>query len=163
MSAKKTQITCQKIIIGGQTGVDRGALDACLEQFFACEGWYTKARMAEDGAINKKYPLRETKENEYSARTIKNVEEADGTLIVAPENIAGGTLLTYQIAKKKDKQVFLIHPDTVDNSKKISSIVDWLVTHSIQTLNVAGPRKSQWPGAFSKSRQLVGQLLKLIH
>jgi len=163
MSANKTQIVCQKIISGGQTGVDRGALDACFDYSFPCGGWCPKGRLANDGAIDKKYPLQETKEKEYSARTIKNVEEADGTLIIAPENISGGTMLTYQVAKKKNKPVILVHPDPADNSMKISSIAGWLVTHSIKTLNVAGPRESEWPEAWSKSRKLVGQLLKLIH
>lgn len=163
MANNKTQIACQKIISGGQTGVDRGALDACLDYSFRCGGWCPKGRLAEDGVIDKKYPLRETEEDEYSFRTIKNVEEADGTLIIAPENISGGTLLTHQIAKKKNKPVLLITADPPDNTLKEAAIVDWLVKHSIETLNVAGPRESQWPGAYSKSKQLISQLLKLIH
>lgn len=162
MSATKIQIACQKIISGGQTGVDRGALDACLEHSFNCGGWCPKGRLAEDGVIDKKYPLRETEEIEYSARTIKNMEEADGTLIIAPENISGGTLFTYEMAKKKNKPVLLIVPDPVENSLKISTIIKWLISHSVKTLNVAGPRESQWPGASSKSRQIVGELLRLI-
>lgn len=163
MSTNSSQIACQKIISGGQTGVDRGALDACLDYSFPCGGWCPKGRLAEDGSIDKKYPLRETEEKEYSVRTVKNVDDSDGTLIISPENISGGTMLTYQVAKKKNKPVFLIHPDPTDNSMKISSITEWLVTHSIKTLNVAGPRESEWPGAHSKSRHLMGQLLKLIH
>ena len=162
MSANKSQIACQKIISGGQTGVDRGALDACLEYAFNCGGWCPKGRLAEDGAIDKKFPLRETEEKEYSIRTIKNVEDADGTLIIAPENITGGTLFTYEIAKKKNKPVLIITPEPADNSLKLSSIVDWLISNSIKTLNVAGPRESQWPEAYTKSRWLVGELLRLI-
>jgi hypothetical protein len=163
MPTNKLQIVCQKIISGGQTGVDRGALDACLDLSFNCGGWCPAGRLAEDGAIDKKYPLRETEENEYSARTIKNIEEADGTLIIAPENFSGGTLFTYEIAKKKGKPVLVITPNPADNSLKISAIIEWLVSHSIKILNVAGPRESQWPGAWSKSKQLISQLLKLIH
>ena len=162
MSANKSQIACQKIISGGQTGVDRGALDACLEHSFDCGGWCPKGRLAEDGTIDNKYPLRETEENDYSIRTIKNVEEADGTLIIAPENITGGTLFTYQVAKKKNKPVLLITPNPADNSLKLSSIVDWLISNSIKTLNIAGPRESQWPDAYKKSRRLVEELLRLI-
>ena len=163
MSANNSQIVCQKIISGGQTGVDRGALDACIKHSFDCGGWCPGGRLAEDGVIDTKYPLRETDEKEYSERTIKNVEEADGTLIIAPENISGGTLFTYEIAKKKNKPVLIITPDPADNSLKISVIIEWLISHSIKILNVAGPRESQWPGAWSKSRQLVGELLRLIH
>ena len=162
MPINNVQIACQKIISGGQTGVDRGALDACLEHSFDCGGWCPNGRMAEDGAIDEKYPLHETEEKEYGARTIKNVEDADGTLIIAPANITGGTLFTYEIAKKNIKPVLHITPVPADNSLKLSSIVDWLISNSIKTLNVAGPRESQWPGAYTKSRQLVGELLRLI-
>ena len=163
MSINNLQIVCQKIISGGQTGVDRGALDACLEHSFNCGGWCPKGRWAEDGVIDKRYPLSETEEKKYSARTIKNVEEADGTLIISPKNISGGTLLTYQIAKKKNKPVLIISPDSKDDSLNTDTLIGWLAAHSIKTLNVAGPRESQWPGASSKSRQFIGKLLRLIH
>jgi hypothetical protein len=40
-----------KIISGGQTGVDRGALDAALVAGFTCGGWCPADRGAEDGEI----------------------------------------------------------------------------------------------------------------
>ena len=46
-----------KIISGGQTGVDRGALDAALDLGVPCGGWCPEDRMAEDGRIPDKYPL----------------------------------------------------------------------------------------------------------
>ncbi len=46
-----------KITSGGQTGVDRAALDAALAVGFACGGWAPGDRMAEDGVIAERYPL----------------------------------------------------------------------------------------------------------
>jgi len=103
MPTKNYQILCQKIITGGQTGADRGALDACLENNFSCGGWCPKGRRAENGIIPEKYPLKETLEMEYPFRTIKNVIESDGTLIITDERISGGTLLTQQITVEKNK------------------------------------------------------------
>ena len=40
-----------KIVSGGQTGVDRGALDAALAAGFPCGGWCPADRRAEDGSI----------------------------------------------------------------------------------------------------------------
>ncbi len=44
-------IVFSKIISGGQTGVDRAALDAALELGIPCGGWCPKGRKAEDGPI----------------------------------------------------------------------------------------------------------------
>ena len=46
-----------KIISGGQTGVDRVALDVSLELGIPCGGWCPKGRKAEDGPIPERYPL----------------------------------------------------------------------------------------------------------
>ena len=40
-----------KIISGGQTGVDRGAIEAALELGFPYGGLIPKGRLAEDGAV----------------------------------------------------------------------------------------------------------------
>jgi len=53
-----------KIISGGQTGVDRAALDAALSQKLSVGGWCPKERKAEDGMIPEKYPLKETPTDE---------------------------------------------------------------------------------------------------
>jgi hypothetical protein len=62
-----------KIILGGQTGVDRAALDVCLERNHPCGGWCPKGRLAEDGVIDKRYPLSETDEADDHFRTLKIV------------------------------------------------------------------------------------------
>ena len=66
-----------KIISGGQTGVDRAALDVALELHIECGGFCPKGRKSEDGIIPEKYPLIETATEEYSERTELNVKEAD--------------------------------------------------------------------------------------
>lgn len=48
-----------KIVSGGQTGVDRAALDLALELGIPCGGWCPPGRMAEDGPIDARYPLQE--------------------------------------------------------------------------------------------------------
>ena len=72
----------QKIISGGQTGVDRAALDLALEFGIPCGGWCPRGRRAEDGPINTRYPLTETSSTDYGVKTKRNVKESDGTLIL---------------------------------------------------------------------------------
>jgi len=45
-------MTVTKIISGGQTGVDRAALDVALELGIPCRGWCPKDRQAEDGMMS---------------------------------------------------------------------------------------------------------------
>ena len=54
-----------KIISGGQTGVDRGALDAALSLGFPCGGYCPNGRKAENGVINERYPLTELPSGGY--------------------------------------------------------------------------------------------------
>jgi hypothetical protein len=83
-----------KIISGGQTGVDRGALEAALSASFPCGGWCPAGRKAEDGVIPEKYPVTPLPGGGYRARTRKNVQESDGTVILAPGELTGETALT---------------------------------------------------------------------
>ena len=78
------------IISGGQTGVDRAALDSALSYRVDCGGWCPEGRQAEDGPIPARYPLTELGGG-YAARTRKNVEDSDGTVILYFDTPTGGT------------------------------------------------------------------------
>src|SRR5688572_16678238 len=92
-----------KIISGGQTGVDRAALDVALELGLPCGGWCPKGRKAEDGVIDPKYPLQETSTDDYPQRTEKNVQDSDATLILTRGKPDGGTALTRSLAREHKK------------------------------------------------------------
>ena len=153
------QIACQKIISGGQTGVDRAALDACLANKFPCGGWCPKDRLAEDGKIDPKYPLTETKNRNYDTRTLKNVQDSTGTLIITRKNLKGGTLLTYQITRELDKPVILVSPAKTELNKTVSEIVNWIKENKVDVLNVAGPRSSEWKQGYYFSYQIISALI----
>ena len=151
----------RKIISGGQTGVDRAALDSALDLNFPSGGWCPKGRRAEDGVIDKKYPLCETSGPEYAQRTESNVQNSDGTLIITPGTdppgpLSGGTALTRQLADQHHKPCLIIDPDD-PNATPV--ILAWLEKHALTTLNIAGPRESTSPGIRDKAYALVTGLL----
>src|SRR2546429_554237 len=97
-----------KIISGGQTGVDRAALDVALELGLPCGGWCPRGRRAEDGPIDSRYPLRETNALAYPVRTRWNVRDSDGTLILTRGRPDRGTALTRDLAERMGKPLLTV-------------------------------------------------------
>ena len=151
----------KKIVSGGQTGVDRGALDAALEAAFPCGGWCPKGRKAEDGIIPEHYPLSEMPGPSYRARTRRNVTDSDGTLVLFFGELSGGTLETLRIAEQLGKPVLTIDcaaKPVVDAAVEVAAFVR---LHEIGTLNVAGPRESTRPGAGAYAHDLIAAVLQM--
>jgi Circularly permutated YpsA SLOG family len=146
-----------KIISGGQTGVDRAALDVALELGLECGGWCPKGRRAEDGPIPESYPLQETDSDQYPPRTTMNVREADGTLIITRGEPDRGTGLTLQLAKRYRKPYFVVD---LDQAIKPTDVRRWLRSARILILNIAGPRESSIQGVYSQAIQFLRKVLR---
>jgi hypothetical protein len=147
-----------KVISGGQTGVDRAALDAALELGLDCGGWCPRGRRSETGTIPACYPLQETPTSEYPERTEWNVLESDATLILTRGQPDGGTALTRKLARKHNK------PCKVVNLLKPAApqiVATWLVKKRVETLNVAGPRESSQKGIGRQAKEFLTALLRL--
>lgn len=139
------------IVSGGQTGADRAALDAALELGLPCSGWCPRGRRAEDGPIDPGYPLRETDSPAYKVRTRRNVEDSDGTLILARGPLAGGTRLTRDIAGALGRPCLVLDPWRDDPGV----LGPWLRAEGVATLNVAGPRASTDPEIYAAARAFL--------
>jgi hypothetical protein len=134
-----------RIISGGQTGVDRAALDVALEREFSCGGWCPRGRLAEDGPIPSRYPLEETPEADYAQRTEWNIRDSDATLILAQGEPTGGTAFTIECARGGEKPYFVVD---LASGEKPDRVVQWIIGGGIEILNVAGPRESTAPGVY---------------
>ena len=145
----------EKIISGGQTGVDRAALDAALELGFPCGGWCPKGRRAEDGIIPLKYPLEETSSPDYPQRTEFNIQDSDGTLILTWGPPLGGTLLTLKLARKHHKPYQFIDLAEGEDAMRVR---EWMKKSAIQILNVAGPRESEAPGIHDRALSFLREI-----
>lgn len=137
-----------KIVSGGQTGADRGGLNAAIKLGIPHGGWCPKGRKAEDGTIPPRYQLQETGSTNYQSRTRRNVLDSDGTVIFTRGKLEGGSLLTARIAREAGKPN--LHLDLRDiGSRRVQSALDlrtWIGENKIRTLNVAGARESKVHG-----------------
>ena len=147
----------EKIISGGQTGADQGALDYALEQGIPCGGWCPKGRLCESGRIPDKYPVREVDSDDYDFRTRKNISDSDGTLIIIKGALKEtGTRLTKSFCVQSGKPFMVIDiHDPVQPDMMRKDFRHWVQHSKIRTLNVAGNRESSSPGIQSATKQLL--------
>ncbi len=142
-------MSCQKIVTGGQTGVDRGFMDAALAGGVACGGWCPAGRLAEDGSVPLYYPLAELTWGGYEERTLRNVLDSDGTLILTAGAPAGGTLLTLRAAQASGKPCLVIRADRQESwPRRAHRAAAWVRRNHIGILNCAGPRAGEWPRGY---------------
>ena len=147
----------ESVVSGGQTGVDRAALDGALDAGVPCGGWCPRGRRAEDGVIAERYPLRETKSSNYIERTRCNVRDSDGTLVLAWGEPTGGTRATIRAARSTGRPCLVV--DLADGETDVERILQWAVEHKVRQLNVAGPRESSYLGVYDRARALIDALL----
>jgi hypothetical protein len=161
-----------KIISGGQTGVDRAALDVTLKHGIECGGWCPVGRLDEFGRIPERYPLKEvaqeiskerfsnrlggletatpweSEQSSFAVRTRQNVNDSDGTVIIHFDALSGGTERTVRFAIELQHPHLLIDAAKVSADRAAESIRDFVREHKIATLNVAGPRESEWKDGY---------------
>lgn len=151
-----------KIISGGQTGVDRAALDFAIAHNISNGGWCPKGRLDENGELPEKYNhlievngnFKDNAEN-YAARTVANIIDSDATLVILPslplpDEIKDGTLLTLNELKSQGKPYLLISLlEAIEQN--ISLLAQWLKINKVKVLNIAGPRESSSPGIYESS------------
>lgn len=166
-----------RIISGGQTGVDRGALDAALEARVAHGGFCPLGRRAEDGVIPGRYDLQEASTDAYPARTAMNVQRAHGTLLLvrgrAGLRRSRGTALTLDLCRRQKKAWHAADPRREDH---VSRVVAWieelagalevppgwlegLEREAELVVNVAGPRESKEPGIHDETVAFLRMVL----
>ena len=142
----------ERIISGGQTGVDRAALDVALELNIPCAGWCPRGRFAEDGIIPNRYPLSGTPTSDYSERTIWNVRDSDATLIITWGPPTGGTAFTHACALNLEKPHRVVDLLEAPNP---ASVTDWIVEGQIRVLNIAGPREGKPAGIYTSAKSFL--------
>ena len=145
----------KKIVSGGQTGVDRAALDFAIKHKIPHGGWVPKGRLAEDGPLPAKYKLTEMSTDSYTERTEQNVIDSDGTVIISHGKLTGGSAYTLKMAKKHNRPYFHVDLKQYEVLPAALEILSWLDDNGIKTLNVAGPRASKDPKIYKMVKEVL--------
>ncbi len=111
-----------RVVAGGQTGVDRAALDWAITRKIAHGGWCPLGRYAEDGRLEARYRLQEIASESVLAAAERNVSESDGTLIVNTGELEGVALATRQFAEQAAKPCLVLQLEGIDLAPLVDSI-----------------------------------------
>jgi len=151
-----------RIVSGGQTGVDRAALDVAIELGLAHGGWCPRGRLAEDGPLHARYQLQETEGDGYRQRTRRNVADADATLVLNEGPLTGGTALTVQFAVRLSKPHLVLQVDQSPDWGGVArqQFAAWLAEYRVGVLNVAGPGERKRPGIYGRACEALRRLLE---
>jgi len=136
-----------KIISGGQTGADRGALEGAKTSGLSTGGTAPLGYQTENGPdpVLAAFGLEESQSKDYAIRTEQNVIDADATVIFAEDLESNGTKLTIELAKKHNKSI-VINP-TIEKLKEFAK--------DKKILNIAGNRESVSPGIQAKVAKII--------
>ena len=146
-----------KIVSGGQTGADRGGIDAAIRCHLPYGGWVPKGRRAEDGIVPATYEdFRETGSAAYPARTEANVVDSDATLVMACGLPKNGSMRTCSYAQKRAKPHIVVNLAS-DRKKAAELIVEWLSSIPLREiiLNVTGSRESKVSGMHAATQAVM--------
>lgn len=145
----------KEIRSGGQTGVDRAALKFAIGRGISHGGYCPKGRRSESGRIPDIYNLTETSSSNYPQRTAMNVQHSDGTLVITRGAPKGGTKLTINNCRERNKPCFVVD---LQHKLKVQEFADWIRQNNIRTLNIAGPRESSLSGIGKHALQALDEL-----
>lgn len=136
----------EKVISGGQDGVDLGGLAAAHDCGFNTGGHcprFFKTCSGPNLDLGGIYGLTESSSTSYVGRTRLNVLNADGTLNIASNFNSPGMALTSRYIKEFNKPALYVKvPFEEPGAERAARerVINWLMINKIRVLNVAGNR-----------------------
>ena len=151
-----------RIVSGGQTGVDRAALDVALKCGIECGGWCPTGRSDEFGRIPDRYPVQELQAGGFTERTLQNVKDSDGTVVIYSVELRGGTEQTVRFCVELGRPYELIDASRIASEDAAMLIADFVGKNKIGILSVAGPRQSEWLEGYDYASQVLNAFVNSI-
>ena len=142
--------------------MDRAALDVALKHGIDAGGWCPTGRLDEFGRIPDCYPVKELESGGFTERTLQNVKDSDGTVIIHTGKLSGGTEQTARFCVEQQRPLKLIDSSNVSTEKAAQLIADFVRANTIDVLNVAGPRQSEWAKGYDYTTSMLEAFVKSI-
>ena len=156
-----TKPILEKVISGGQTGVDQAGLVASRENDIPTSGWVPKGYKTLNGCEEvelKRFNVVEHESSNYAGRTYANVRDADATIRLAFNFNSAGEKCTQKAILQYCKPSMDIDLNDVDADGHVVRIRQWIITNDIKILNVAGNSHLTNPEAFSTAFVILHRL-----
>lgn len=159
-----------RIVSGGQTGVDRAALELAVDRGVPYGGWCPAGGWAEDHeappGIRTLFPdLQETPSADPAQRTEWNVRDSDATLIVvdSASDDSPGTDLAAKVAGALGRPLLVVDLADARRRDQVAGFLDGLSSGrgADVVLNIAGPRESERPGIHDATRAFLAEVADL--
>jgi len=155
-----------KLVSGGQTGVDQGALQAARALGIDWGGWAPRGWRTEAGPLSVVYRerMQEHSSSNYLCRTQKNVVDSHATLILTHElPLSGGTRKTLDFALMARRPHLVVGLDETNGVQKVQkwirSFFEAEMPPTQLVLNVAGPRESRACGIQKRTKGFLLDVL----
>jgi len=126
-----------------------------------CGGWCPAGRRDEFGRIPDRYPVQELQAGGFDERTMQNVKDSDGTIIIYPGKLAGGTEQTVRFCVELQRPHQLIDASKLSVERGAKLISDFVRENQIGILNVAGQRKSEWAEGYDYAFRALDRFLRV--
>ncbi len=155
------------IVSGGQTGAQRGALQAAIDMAIGHGGWAPAGWRADDGEVPAVYRarMRLTSSADYGMCTRLNIQGSDATLVVSlAAQLTGSAAFVDRAAERMGRTyLHLVLPagglSSIPNGLR-GELVAWLEEERIGVLNVAGPLEVEAPGIQEAVRDALVWVLE---
>jgi len=141
--------------------VDRAALDVALKHEMECGGWCPDGRLDEFGRIPDRYPVQELRAGGFIERTLQNVKDSDGTVVIYVEKLVGGTEQTVRFCIELPRPHQIIDASKISAEDATKLIAGFVRNHKVGILNVAGPRQSEWAEGYGYAFRALDIFLTL--
>ena len=145
-------------VTGGQTGIDRAVLDFCLKHRLRCGGWCPENRQAEDGPIDRRYPLQPLPGAGYRERTFANVKDSDAIVILYFASLSGGTRYSHEVARQLGKPLLMLNLASLQPADAAARLRTFLQAYAPSSVNISGPRKSEWKEGYGQCQNLLKRI-----
>ena len=157
---------------GGQSGADRGAMDAARQCGVAVSGWCPAGGWAEDyptpPGVLAIYPeMIETPSANVLQRTEWNIRDSTCSIVLNTQSsrVSPGTDAGYRFSDEYGIPYFEINLDEPDSyDAQVERACDWLreFDDDAIVLGFGGPRASEYQGVYDIAFQMVERILAVL-